>query len=50
MFAGKLNPDAHLRMDLPSAIATYIAPPGAHILIESEVVYPCLPESSKKSE
>lgn len=43
MFTGRLNPDAQLRMNLPSAIAT-------HILIESEVVYPCLPESSKKSE
>lgn len=50
MFAERLNPDVHLRMDLPSTIATHITPPGAHIFIESEVLYPCSPESSKKSE
>ncbi len=50
MFAGRLNLDAHPWMDFPSAIATHIALPGAYIFIESEVLYPCSPESSKKSE
>ncbi len=50
MFAGRLNPDTYLRIYLPSAIATLIAPPSDDILIESEVLYPCSPESSKKSE